>query len=303
MIEEYINMISDIPEILNKYLELNIIKRLKKVGYFCGMDYASKDIYDFSGYISRYDHSLTTAILTWRYTNNKKATIAALFHDVATPVFSHVIDYMNNDYLKQESTEEKTKEILDNDEKLKEVLLEDNLRVEDLDFKKYSIVDNDRPKLCMDRLDGIILTSLFWTKKLDIYDIKNILDSIKVYKNEDLEDEIGFVDVNVLEKIVKLNDIIDIYCHSREDTYMMMLLSDITRKLIGSKINYDNLYIIDEEKAIEMIKELSLEDIEVKEMLDKFLNIKKADIPNLNNPKIKKRVIKPLFKGRRYEIL
>ncbi len=303
MIQEYINIISDIPEFLNKYLELDIIKRLKKVGYFCGMDFASKDIYDFPCYISRYDHSLTTALLSWRYTNNKKITIASLFHDVATPVFSHVIDYMNKDYLKQESTEEKTMEILINNEDLALLLKKDGLKIEDLDFKKYSIVDNNRPKLCMDRLDGIILTSLFWTKKLNIKDIKSILDSIEIYINEYFQDEIGFNDENILRKVLKLNDVIDIYCHSVEDTYMMMLLADITRKLIGSKISYDDLYIIDEENAMEMIKKLSLEDIEVKEMVDKFLNIKKDDIPNLDLPQVKKREIKPLFRGIRYEIL
>ena len=37
------------------------------------------------------------------------ATVAALLHDIATPVFAHVIDFLNNDYEKQESTEAETK--------------------------------------------------------------------------------------------------------------------------------------------------------------------------------------------------
>ena len=35
------------PEFLIKYLDTPCLKRLKKIGYFCGMDYASKNIYDF----------------------------------------------------------------------------------------------------------------------------------------------------------------------------------------------------------------------------------------------------------------
>ena len=104
--------IGDIPEFLIKYLDLDILVRLKDIGYFCGMDYASKDIYNFALKISRFDHSLSTALITWRYTKDKKATIAALFHDIATPIFSHVIDYMNEDFLEQESTEVKTLDIL-----------------------------------------------------------------------------------------------------------------------------------------------------------------------------------------------
>ena len=130
------------------------------------MDYASKNIYDFTFYVSRYDHSLSTALITWKHTKNKKATLAALFHDVTTPCFSHVIDYMNKDYENQESTEIVMPSIV-NDELLNKYLKEDNLNIEDIiNFKKYSIVDIDRPKLCSDRIDGILLTSLVWTKKL-----------------------------------------------------------------------------------------------------------------------------------------
>lgn len=139
------------------------------------MDYASKNIYDFKEKITRYDHSLTVALLTWKCTKDMKATIAGLFHDVATPCFSHVIDYMNKDYEKQESTEEYTEKILRNDEYLKKCLKEDNIEIEDIiNFKKYNIVDNDRPKVCSDRLDGVILTGISWTKNIN-YEEKIIL--------------------------------------------------------------------------------------------------------------------------------
>ena len=108
-LDYYMNLLgyNEIPRFLIKYLKCPSLLRLKKIGYFCGMDYASKDIYDFREYISRYDHSINVALITYKLTKNKKATIAALFHDVATPCFSHVIDYMNKDYANQESTEEK----------------------------------------------------------------------------------------------------------------------------------------------------------------------------------------------------
>lgn len=117
------------PEFLTKYLETPSLLRLKKVGYFCGMDYASKDIYNFSEYISRYDHSLTVCLLVYKLTKSKLATLAGLFHDIATPCFSHVIDYMNKDYENQESTEEYTERILRNDEYLKRCLKEDNIEM------------------------------------------------------------------------------------------------------------------------------------------------------------------------------
>ena len=39
--------IQEMPEFLKKYLKIPSLTRLKKIGYFCGMDYASKNIYSF----------------------------------------------------------------------------------------------------------------------------------------------------------------------------------------------------------------------------------------------------------------
>ena len=64
------------PEFLDKYLKAPCMQRLKKVGYFCGMDYASKNIYNFIEHISRYDHSITTALIAWKCTKDKKVTLA-----------------------------------------------------------------------------------------------------------------------------------------------------------------------------------------------------------------------------------
>ena len=140
-------LLEDYPSFLNKYLECPSIVRLKSVGYFCGMDYASKDIYDFGEYISRFDHSLDVALITWKYTKDKTSTLAGLIHDIATPVFAHVIDYMNKDYANQESTEEYTEKIVKSDCMLINYLLEDGININEvIDFKKHSIVDNDSPK-------------------------------------------------------------------------------------------------------------------------------------------------------------
>ena len=140
---EYLNLLikNEIPNFLQKYLTVSSLIRLKNIGYFCGMDYASKHIYNFKEQISRYDHSLTVSLLTWKFTKDRKATIAGLFHDIATPCFAHVIDYMNKDYENQESTEEYTEEIIKNDEKLQKYLREDKLLSEDIiNFKKYTIM-------------------------------------------------------------------------------------------------------------------------------------------------------------------
>ena len=96
---------------------------------------------------------------------------------------------------------------------------------------------------------------------------------------------------------------IDLYCHTKDDTYMMLILADITRKFILKKISYDDLYKIGESRAMEIVKSMARYDCELRELLDIFLNIKKEDIPDISMPIIKKREIKPLVEGKRYVLL
>ena len=49
----YKSALGETPEFLKKYLELDIVKRLKGVSLLCGMDYASKYAYDFKCYFFR----------------------------------------------------------------------------------------------------------------------------------------------------------------------------------------------------------------------------------------------------------
>ena len=263
------------------------------------MDYASKDIYDFGEYITRFDHSLTVALLTYKLTKNEKATLAALFHDVSSPCFSHVIDYMNKDYSNQESTEEYTENIIREDKKLIKLLKKNNIEVEDIiDFKKYPVVDNKRPRLCADRLDGIILTGALWTKDLDKETIKEIIDSIEIYTNEDDVDEIGFNNEELANKIMIINENIDIICHSKEDNYMMELLASITREAINlGIITYEDLYHKGEEEILSLIK--STKDLDLQEKLYRFENVTVEEIEELDMPYIKKRNILPIVNGKR----
>lgn len=292
---------SNMPEFLVKYLEVPSLVRLKKVGYFCGMDYASKDIYDFREYISRFDHSLTVALLTYMFTNDEMATIAALFHDISTPCFSHVIDYMNNDYEKQESTEEYTEFILTNDEYLRRCLEKDNILIEDvINFKKYSIVDNDRPKVCADRIDGVILTGIGWTKNISKLDIKNILKDMCVFKNEFGEDELGFKTYSVACKVLEVSNSIDYMCHSVWDNYMMNLLAKITKRAIElGVINYNQLFTCDEEEMFSLLNRI--DDEELRRDINNFKSVKREDVPVISISGVKVRDLNPLVGGIRFK--
>lgn len=296
--KEYLNLLGNIPEFLNKYLNIPTLNRLKNISYFCGMDYASKEIYDFKEKITRFDHSLTVALLVWKFTNDKNATLAGLLHDAGTPCFSHVIDYMNKDYLTQESTEKFTEDIIRRDKLLIECLRNDRISLENIiNFKNYSIVDLNRPKLCADRLDGIILTGGLWTGDIDFSDVYEIINDLEVYKDEGIL-ELGFKSLNTAKKVFLFSEEIDNYCHSNEDNYMMELLANITRKAISyGLIDYKDLYVLDEEELMNILKKCEYFDI--MDLLYSFQYIEREDIPYTKLENVKKRYIDPLVMGKR----
>ena len=304
ILEYYFNKLdyNNRPEFLNKYLKAPCLLRLKGISYLCGMDYASKDIYNFKEKITRYDHSVSVALLTWKCSKNKTATIAGLFHDVATPCFSHVIDYMNKDYEYQESTELYTEKILKTDKYLNQCLKEDNINIEDIiNFKKYSIVDNNRPMLCADRLDGVILTGISWTKNINNDDINQIIDNIDIYKNENLKDEIGFKSLNTAKLVTNVSQSIDKYCHSNEDNYMMELLAKITKYSIDNNIiQYNDLFTYSEYDLFNLLKSQNI--MELNNLIYQFENIKQNEIPNIVLHNVKIRALNPIVNGIRYEL-
>lgn len=292
----YCSLLPKIPEWLKRYLNVPCLNRLKHIGYFCGMDYASKDIYNFKEKLTRFDHSLTVALLLLKFTDDKSTILAGLFHDVATPCFSHVIDYMNKDYLIQESTEKYTDKIILNDKELLKLLMEDNIDpIDIINFKKYSLVDNERPKLCADRFDGIILNSIGWTKNIsrsDIFELVNDLTSFEV----DSQIEIGFKNISIANKALYFSEEADKMCHSNEDNYMMELLADITREAINNNlIIYDDLYSLTEDDIWNVLNESDnqklVNDISI------FKNIKLEDVPSTLLGNIKVRDLNPLVNG------
>ena len=301
LLEYYLHKLNyqNMPSFLDKYLICPSLLRLKYVGYFCGMDYASKNIYDFKEIITRYDHSLSVAFLVYKLTQDKTMTLSGLFHDIATPAFSHVIDYMNKDYEHQESTEEYTEKILQDDFYLKKCLKADNIMIEDIiNFKKYPIVDNSRPKLCADRLDGVILTGIGWTKNIEKEDINNIVENLDIFTNEENEYEIGFTSLETAKKVIEVSESIDIYCHSNEDNYMMELLANITRLAINNNvISYDELYKYPEQTLFNVFQNSNNDDIT--SLLHTFKNIQKENIPDIKLDKVKTRTLYPIVNGKR----
>lgn len=188
MINNYLKLLyPEIPAWLKPYLDVPCLTRLKGIGLFCGVDYSC--LFHPHTFYSRYDHSVGVALIIWRFTKNKEATLAGLFHDVSTPVFSHAIDFKNKDYLNQESTEKENAQMILKDEILQKQLQKDNIDpykiIHDSD---YPIANLKTPKLCADRLEYMFATGYFLTDSFNLASIEKCIDDIEIQN----EGELGF---------------------------------------------------------------------------------------------------------------
>lgn len=116
----------------------------------------------------------------------KKQTLSGLFHDIATPVFKHCIDFMNGDSENQESTEERTEQIIKNSKEIMSLLKRDNIKLEEVsDYHIYPIADNDTPRLSSDRFEYTLSGGLYQVRVFELEDIERYYNILYFCKRKE----------------------------------------------------------------------------------------------------------------------
>jgi HD superfamily phosphohydrolase len=257
-LKQYFNILcdGDYPNFINDYINTKALQRISGVGMFCGADYQKLLTHDIKYWYSRLDHSIVCALMAWHFTHDKTQAIAALFHDIGAPVFSHSIDYMLGDYLNQESSELSIKEVIENSSEILDLLKKDNINIDDVyDISRFTVVENKKPKICVDRLDGIFTTGLIWGRFWSIDDIKEIYQTLIISTNEDNEPEISFNDIEIAEKFFEGSNKYSIMTQSNEDKLSLQLLGDIVKEAIDNQVMILNdLYYLTEKDIIKKIE-------------------------------------------------
>ena len=301
-VREYLNMLSpEFPEWLLEYIYTPEMLRLDGIGMSCGTLYTK--VYSDKYFYSSLTHSVAVALIMWHFTKDKKQTIAGLFHDIATPVFKHCIDFMNGDSEIQESTEERTEHIIRNSKSIMDLLNRDRIKVEEIsDYHIYPIADNDTPKLSADRFEYTLSGGLYQIRVFELKDIEKYYNNITIVKNEDGIEELAFKDVKICEQFI--HDISKLWPRwiEDEDRASMQLIADIVKSMnVRKYITVDDLYKFSEQEIIQEIK--NCEDNYIKSAFKNFQNatrdsVYKSDKTNneiyCTSVKGKKRYINPL---------
>ena len=243
----------DFPEWLQEYIETPALQKQRYISITCGTIYS--DLFESQRFYSSLDHAVGVALIVWHFTHDKKQTLAGLFHDIATPVFKHCVDFMNGDHLVQESTEDLTTEIIAESPEISCLLKRDGILVSEVDnYHLYPIADNDTPKLSADRLEYSLANMLFAYGMADLTEIHEMYTDIVVQSDENGVKELGFQTKKIARKFVKLTSQLSIFYREDRTRYSMQLIADILKKMSESgRISVADLYQMKESEVINLI--------------------------------------------------
>lgn len=254
-IKEYFNILEPkFPEWLNEYINTKELLSQQYISISCGTIYSNLFESDF--FFSSLDHSVAVALIVWHFTHDKKQTLSGLFHDIATPAFKHCVDYLNGDYMTQESTEDLTTDIIKNSKEIMQLLKRDNILVSEVEnYHLYPIADNDTPKLSADRLEYSLSNALFTYKLLDNNKIKEMYNDIEIQTNEENEIELGFKTKKIAREFIKVTSRLSAIYMEDRTRYSMQLIADILKRLNReNKISKKDLYELKESDVINIIE-------------------------------------------------
>lgn len=251
---EYLSVLSpEFPAWLLRYIAAPEMQRLSGVSMVNGAEYSS--LYNFDHTNTVLAHSIGVALIVWRFTHDKKQTLAALFHDIASPAFKHCIDFMNGDSENQESIEDRTGQIIRNSRAIMRQLKRDGILAGEVsDYHLFPLADNDIPNLAADRLEYTLSNGLFLYNAWDIDQVRRFSDNITVLKNENDIDELGFRDLEAARDFtIKSLPMFEDY-RSNNERAIMQFYADILKSMeLHDYLTIDDLYSMNEREIIDWI--------------------------------------------------
>ena len=227
---------TEVPALLAELAAAPAMERLKYVGMNCGCEYTAFPRFANGGTYSRWAHSLGVGLIVWNFTGDPAQAAAGLLHDIATPPFAHVVDFLRGDYLTQEATEDGTRECIDGSREIQSVLSRYGLRTEDVcDYHRYPIADNDSPRLSADRLEYTLGNAIRWDF-LDRDEIAAIYADLRVGVNEEGAPELVFGSPELASRFARAALACSRVYVSDEDRYSMQALCELIGKALKAGI-------------------------------------------------------------------
>ena len=241
---------AELPPLLAALAATPPLQRLRQVGMNCGCEYTHFRRFLRLRPYSRLMHSVGVGLIVWHFTHDPAQAAAGLLHDVATPTFSHVVDFLRGDHMTQEATEDGTRQIIDESPALQAVLRAHGLTTEDVcDYHRYPIADNDAPRLSADRLE-YTLGNLINFELGELDEARALYGALTVAPNEDGQPELAFVSPEPALRFAEIALACSEVYVSDEDRYSMQMLAELLGAAIAAGVLCEADLMTDEPRLL-----------------------------------------------------
>ena len=239
---------TDVPAWLGEFCAAPEMRRLRGVGMNCGCEYTAFPRFRGLPPYSRFRHSVGVCLIVWRFTGDMAQALAGLFHDIATPCFAHTVDFLRGDYMSQESTEDRTEDIIRTSPVIMQLLDKYGIAPGAVtDYHMYPIADNDSPRLSADRLE-YTLGNLEGYGLCGTAALQACYDGIIAAKAEDGAAELAFTDTDAARRFARNALKMSRIYVADEDRYAMQMLSELLRRAVEKGIlTGEELYLTEDD--------------------------------------------------------
>ncbi len=179
----------EIDGVLEELVKSKPLQRLKKVQQY-GIP---PEFYTFPGF-SRYDHSIGVMLLLKKLNASVEEQATGLLHDVSHTAFSHVVDWVLNNRLKEDYHDSIQKDVVMTSG-IGDILVEFGLKVDRItDKMNFSLLERDEPDLCADRVDYALKEFHYWADPMNVKTFVDNLTSVGnkiVFKSKNVAEMFG----------------------------------------------------------------------------------------------------------------
>ena len=232
-----------IPEFLEELSNTPPMLRLDNIGMHCSLEYTSFPSYTNLAPYSRRMHSIGTARIVWHFTHDKAQAAAGLLHDIASPVFAHVVDFLHGDHVRQESTEENTDRIIEASAPIQKILAAQGLTTAQVsDYHLYPVADNPSPRLSADRLE-YSFGNFYMVQERSLDELSSLYADIQLGNDETGTPELVFGHLEEAALFTHLALVNARWYVTDEDRFAMQFLADLLHRAIALEVlTKDDLY-------------------------------------------------------------
>jgi len=161
-----------IEPILLELIKSQALQRLKGLAQY-GIP---REFYPFPGY-SRFEHSIGVMLLLKKLGADLEEQVAGLLHDVSHPAFSHVIDWVWGNQIKEDYQDNSHFYFLTNSS-IKNILDKYKLDVSKIaNLENFKLLEREIPFLCADRIDYSLREFNLWANP---HIVKKCLENLLV---------------------------------------------------------------------------------------------------------------------------